>query len=201
MIEEEARNWIAARFGTAAEARVATFLEMVIAENGRQNLIAPSTVATIWARHAVDSAQLMSLGQAGSWIDIGTGGGFPGMIVALLRSDPVLMVEPRTRRAAFLQQCVDSLGLAHAQAAASKVESIGAIASTISARAVAPVEKLLRMASSCAKEDTRWLLPRGRLGEADLAFVRHHWRGAFHVEQSLTDQGSSILVLDGAPAR
>lgn len=197
MTEQEARDWIASRHGPAAEARVGAFLELLIAENQHQNLVAPSTIPMIWARHVVDSAQLARLGRPGLWVDIGTGGGFPGMIVALLRPEPLLMVEPRARRAAFLAQCVAILGLIHARVVSAKVETVRDTAATISARAVAPVEKLLRMAAGCAKEGTRWLLPRGRLTAADLAFLQRNWRGAFHVEQSLTDPASSILVLEG----
>ena len=198
MTESEARDWIGLRFGDAAVERVAAFASMVVAENERQNLIAPSTVNAIWTRHIVDSAQLVAHGKSGLWIDVGTGGGFPGMIVALLRPEPLLMVEPRRRRAAFLGSCVQALGLSNARVLGAAIEKIEEAATTISARAVASIEKLLQIASGCARGDTRWLLPRGKVDEHDLAFVRRCWQGVFHVEQSVTDEASSIIILDRA---
>ena len=198
MTEEEAREWITLRFGTIAASRVDEFLSLVAQENGRQNLIAPSTMPQIWTRHALDSAQLLKFSQEGQWVDVGTGGGFPGMIVALLRTAPIILVEPRRRRAEFLQSCVEALGLQHAEVISTKIETVVAKADVISARAVASIEKLLQIGAGCAKGTTRWLFPRGRLTETDRAWVAQHWRGVFHVEQSLTDPASSILVLDGA---
>lgn len=201
MTESDAQAWISERFGADAANRMGGFLRLVVAENDRQNLIAPSTIAQIWARHAADSAQLVPLGRDGLWIDIGTGGGFPGIVVALLRAAPVLLVEPRRKRADFLQHCVETLNLRHVHVAGAKIESIEDAADIISARAVASVENLLRIAAGCAKKSTRWLLPRGRSVEADLAALKQSWRGLFHVEQSLTDPESSILVLDEVSRR
>lgn len=196
MTEEEARAIVEARFGQSAADRIAALLALVIEENQRQNLIAPSTIATIWSRHALDSAQLQPLGREGMWIDVGTGGGFPGLVIALLRASPVLLVEPRRRRAEFLEKCIDTLGLVHVRVIAARIERVTEPASTISARAVSSIEKLLHMAAGCAKGDTRWLLPRGRFGERDIVELERDWRGVFHVEQSLTAPASSILVLD-----
>lgn len=198
MTEEQARAWVAGQFGKEAAERIEQFLALVLGENTRQNLIAPSTVEHIWARHAADSAQLALLGGRGQWLDIGTGGGFPGFVVGLLRDDPMLLIEPRRRRAEFLDRCSRELGLGHVQVSAARIESQTVEADIVSARAVAPVEKLLHMASGCAREGTRWLLPRGRFSEADLAAVKQQWRGMFHVEHSVTDPDSSILVIDGA---
>ena len=196
MTEEEARRWIAERFGDDAYALVARFLDMVVAENAHQNLIAPSTVEHIWARHAVDSAQLIALAPAaGSWVDIGTGGGFPGMIVAILRGGETVLVEPRRRRAEFLIQSAALLGL-NVRVCAVRVEAVRTKAAIMSARAVASVDKLLLAAGHCAASDTRWLLPRGQIAEGELADLQRRWAGTFHVEHSVTDPASSILVLD-----
>lgn len=201
MTEGEARGWIEERFGSAACARVADFLRLVIAENLHQNLIAPSTLSQVWARHAVDSAQLIALGPPdGMWIDIGTGGGFPGMIAAILRPQETVLIEPRRRRADFLEQSAALLNI-NARVLASRVESVAMTGVVISARAVASVDKLLLAAGHCAVTDTRWLLPRGRMADRELAHVQQHWAGRFHVEQSVTDPASSILILDGVSRR
>lgn len=201
MTEDEARDWIDQRFGTHAVDRLERFIALVIDENGRQNLIASSNVPFIWLRHAMDSAQLLLFDKGGLWLDIGTGGGFPGMVVALLRHEPVLLVEPRRRRAAFLQQCIQTFHLTHVNVSAVSVEALNVQADIISARAVAAVEKLLHIAKQCAKKDARWLLPRGRFSEQDVVDLQHDWRGTFHVEHSLTDIMSAILVIDGIAPR
>jgi 16S rRNA (guanine527-N7)-methyltransferase len=198
MTEDEARSWFVERFGEVRTAQVSAFLALVAEENGQQNLISPASVAGIWGRHAVDSAQLLfHVKQSdGAWLDIGTGGGFPGMIVAILRGDPVTMVEPRRKRAAFLQDCVDRFELRHATVAAAKVEGIDGRFATISARAVASVEKLLQAAEHCATPATRWILPRGRIEAEELARLQRDRTRVFHVEHSLTDPQSSILIVD-----
>ena len=198
MTEDEARAWFVGRFGDAKTAIVETFLNTVSEENGRQNLISPASVATIWSRHGVDSAQLLFhvKHSEGGWLDIGTGGGFPGMIVAILGDGPVTMVEPRRKRAEFLQQCVERLGLSHATVRAAKVEAVEGRFSTISARAVASVEKLLQAAEHCATPETRWILPRGRIEAEELARLQRDRTRVFHVEHSLTDPQSSILIVD-----
>ncbi|AXJ95275.1 MULTISPECIES: 16S rRNA (guanine(527)-N(7))-methyltransferase RsmG [unclassified Sphingomonas] len=196
MTEDDARSWIATRFGEAKTACVAAFLDMVRIENGEQNLIAPSTVESIWVRHALDSAQLIDMAgkDDGRWLDIGTGGGFPGIVVAILFDGMVTMVEPRKRRVAFLQDCIARLDLARAQVMPAKVEQFEGQFDIISARAVASVEKLLQAAARCATARTCWVLPRGRIEPEQLESLRRNRQWMFHVKQSLTDAGSSILV-------
>lgn len=198
MTEDDARAWFVDRSGETKTAQVATFLDLVREENELQNLISPASVATIWARHGVDSAQLLFhvKQSAGAWLDIGTGGGFPGMVVAILRDDPVTMVEPRKKRASFLQACVERLGLHHATVSAAKVEGIEGRFAIISARAVASVEKLLQASEHCATPATRWILPRGRIEAEELARLQRDRTKVFHVEHSLTDPQSSILIVD-----
>jgi 16S rRNA (guanine527-N7)-methyltransferase len=203
MTEDEAKAWVAGRFGEHATGRVGAFLDMVVAEAPHQNLIAPSTIASIWARHAVDSLQLAGMAkEATSWIDIGTGGGFPGLVVAIVAPVRIVLVEPRRRRADFLGLCIAQLGLSdRVTVEARKIETVVGTADIISARAVASVENLLHAAAHCATTGTRWLLPRGRLDEEELAALHKHWRFMFHVEQSVTNPESSIVVLDKVSAR
>lgn len=198
MTEDEARSWISERFGARKLSHLALLVDLVRSESANQSLIATSTLNHIWVRHILDSAQLVRLASAkGTWLDIGSGAGFPGLVVAVLRPGRTLLVEPRRLRAGFLEHAAHSLKLDNVEIIAAKVELVVQKATVISARAVAPVEKLLHAASGCATTSTRWLLPRGQTGEAELMQLRERWGGSFHVEQSLTDPGSSILVLDG----
>lgn len=204
MTEEQARDWVVQRYGEEAAERIDYFLNLVIVENDQQNLIAPSTIATIWARHALDSVQLIPLADRadGQWVDIGTGGGFPGMVVALAWPGHMALVEPRKRRADFLRECAERLGIAdRVTVHASKIEAVDVKADVISARAVATVENLLRAAAHCGKQETRWLLPRGRLDEREIKTLKRQWRFVFHVEHSITSADSSIVILDRVGAR
>ncbi|MEH3159862.1 MAG: 16S rRNA (guanine(527)-N(7))-methyltransferase RsmG [Sphingomonas taxi] len=198
MTEDDAKALVADRFGAGAVDRIDSFLHLVVAENDRQNLIAPSTIETIWTRHGLDSAQLMFHVEqsAEKWLDIGTGGGFPGIVVALLFNGAVTMVEPRRKRADFLQACVDHLSIPRATVLARKVEAVAGTFDVISARAVASVEKLLQAAGPCATPDTRWILPRGRIDPEYLGTLQRDKTHMFHVEHSLTDPASAILIVD-----
>ena len=84
MTEDDARSWVRARFGVSRETQLEHLLSLVRAENLQQNLIAPSTIDHLWTRHIVDSAQLLLLGSdvQGKWLDIGTGAGFPGLVIS-----------------------------------------------------------------------------------------------------------------------
>lgn len=203
MTEDDARALIGDRFGAARTERLAEFLVAVADENGRQNLIAPSTIDTIWVRHALDSAQLLFHVEQSTapWLDIGTGGGFPGIVIAILGDHPVTMVEPRRKRADFLRDCVERLAIPHATVEARKVEAIAGQFGIISARAVASVEKLLQAAAHCATPDARWILPRGRIDAEQLASLQRDRRRVFHVKHSMTDPESTILLVDRQGAR
>ncbi len=203
MTEEEAQSWLAERswWEGAAGDRLRRFVDLVLDEADRQNLISASSRDQIWTRHIVDSAQLMTLmapGDRGRWVDLGTGAGFPGLVIACLRDAPMTLVEVRPLRAAFLQRCVDALGLGHVDVLCAKVEKMRLTqpASIISARAYAPLDKLLTGASHLADEKTVWLLPKGRNGEKELEIVRRDWQAVFHVEQSITDPESVIVTIN-----
>lgn len=201
MTEDEARAWATKRFDVDQCARLDRFAAIVARENEHQNLIAPSTVATIWSRHMIDSLQLVDLAPAdGAWLDIGTGGGFPGLAVALVRDTAVHLVESRRKRAEFLRDAAEALELPHVVVHLSKVEAVDARARVVSARAVGPIAALVEAARHVASRDTVWLLPRGRLSPEERDGLGQHAR-VFHVEQSVTDPGSSIVSLRGVFGR
>jgi 16S rRNA (guanine527-N7)-methyltransferase len=201
MSEDEAYQWVAARWGREAAERLGGFAARVVEENSVQNLIAPSTEDRMWTRHLLDSAQLVPLaGDAPRrWLDVGTGAGFPGIVVALLcPATEVLLVEPRRRRVEFLTAAIEALGLVHARVEQKKVEAVRARNfDVISARAVASSDDLIRLTAHLRHEKTRYILPRGRSGREEVESLRVQWQGLFHVEQSLTDPESTIIVADG----
>jgi 16S rRNA (guanine527-N7)-methyltransferase len=197
MTEEEARRWITERFGVSRETLLAKLVEEVLDEAGRQNLVSPGTIGAMWMRHVVDSAQLLALAGdgGGPWLDIGTGAGFPGLVVACLRDAPITLCEPRRRRAEFLERTAARLGLGgRVTVAACKVERLSGRWPIISARAVASLGALFGAAAGVSDRETRWVLPKGRSAREEVEAARKTWHGSFHVEQSITDPESQIVV-------
>ena len=172
------------------------------AENARQNLVAVSTLRHLWERHLLDSAQLVRFEgrPAGSWIDIGSGAGLPGIVIACLVEGPVTLVEPRRLRADFLHRVVESLDLG-AKVLCARAERLDGRFDVITARAVAPLARLLELSHHLSTGKTTWILPKGRNAQSELAEARRAWQGMFHVEPSLTDADSRIIVGTGVKAR
>lgn len=204
MTEDDAKEWVRARFGDGGVSSLERIEALVIAESARQNLIAASTVDDIWARHLVDSAQLIPLAEAspGRWLDIGSGAGFPGLVVAALTDRLVHLVEPRRKRAAFLESAAAELGLSDRVVIhASRIEAVCEMAHVISARAFAALPALFEAAHACSNVETLWLLPKGRSAHEEVANAKRAWHGVFHVEQSITNPESQIVVARGVSRR
>lgn len=202
MTEDEARGWIRERFGVSRETRLDRYGAFLRAEAANQNLIAASTLDTLWARHFVDSAQLVPLASdasRGTWLDVGSGAGLPGLVAAILLDRPVVLVEPRTRRVEFLRYVVAELGLPSVTVQQSKVESYRPkdCAVIVSARAVAELSQLLASTVHCTDSSTIWLLPKGQSAQSEVEAAQAKWQGVFHVEPSITQPDSGIVVARG----
>ncbi|MDI1297430.1 MAG: 16S rRNA (guanine(527)-N(7))-methyltransferase RsmG [bacterium] len=200
MTEDEARGWIDTQFDVSREtwAKLEGYVATLLTAMDGQNLIAESTRAHVWARHIVDSAQLLNHAPttgSGDWIDLGSGAGLPAIVVAILGKRPVVMVESRRMRIDFLNQVIEQVGLSHARVIGGRVETTSEpAAAVISARAYAPLPRLLESARHLADEKTIWILPKGRNAQNELETTRLSWQGVFHVERSVTDADSAIIV-------
>ena len=203
--EAEARTWLAALPSVSREtmATLDQFVERLRIANASQNLVAASTVGeTMWVRHIADSAQLLTLFQLrreGRWIDLGSGPGLPGLVIAiLLQGWSVRLVESRRLRCDFLRDCVSELGLTNVNVIEGRVEQVAPAGhDVISARAFAPLSKLLANSVHLAGKNTRWLLPKGRNAVNELSSIAPAWQRLFHVEPSVTDAEAGILVGQG----
>lgn len=198
--EEEARAWLQAlpECDGAALERLELLCAMLAEENQRQNLVSAASLDQVWLRHIVDSAQLLPhvpRETPGPWLDLGTGAGFPGLVIAALRPEcEVLMVESRKRRIEWLDRARIAMGLDRAQVLGQRLEMVETRqVSVISARAFAPLDRLLPLSARFSTTDTIWLLPKGRSAQQELDDLRK-WRHVFHVEQSLTDPQAGIIV-------
>ena len=201
MDEAAARAWVEREYDVPREtmARLGAFAALLREENARQNLVSRASLDQLWSRHIADSAQLLRFAPspAASWIDLGTGAGFPGLIVALLHRGPVTLVEERRLRADFLARAADSLGL-RVEILASKVERLPPRPfDVISARAFAPLARLLDLGTALSTTKTVWLLPKGRNAQSELEALDSSWQGDFRLEPSVTDPEARIIVAEG----
>lgn len=181
--------------------RIEAYAALLVEESSKQNLIAASTVDQLWERHLLDSAQLIRLGTHGSWADIGSGAGLPGIVIAILIGAPVTLVEPRRLRAEFLgfvksRLALDTITIVHGKASAVRAKF-----DNITARAVAPASDLFAMTHHLSHSKTVWVLPKGRSAQKELDDVRAAWQGAYRLEPSLTDEAASILLATGVRPR
>ncbi|MFM9978332.1 MAG: 16S rRNA (guanine(527)-N(7))-methyltransferase RsmG [Sphingomonadaceae bacterium] len=197
MTEDEARHWLIANHDVSREtlAKLDSYAVAVAAEQRSQNLVSAATLSNFWSRHIVDSAQLLRLGGAGSWLDIGSGAGLPGLVIAVLTHGDVLLVEPRPLRANFLVRLVQALDLPRCRVAATPIARVDTETfAVITARAVAPLPKLVAMAGRFADLSTIWVLPKGRSAQSELASLPTAWQGHWSAVPSVTDPSSRILI-------
>ncbi|MGI8706109.1 MAG: 16S rRNA (guanine(527)-N(7))-methyltransferase RsmG [Sphingomicrobium sp.] len=180
------------------------YAEILGSEAKRHNLIAVSTLGSLWDRHILDSAQLVRLepGPGASWVDIGSGAGLPGIVIATLVTGPMLLVEPRRLRAEFLERAIAKLGLGQrVSVAARNVQKVSGKFDVITARAVAALDRLLAISTHLSTRKTLWVLPKGRGAQSELAEARRSWQCEAETVPSRTDPDSEILLLREVKAR
>jgi len=185
--------------------RLDRFAEVLRSWQRRMNLIAPSTEAALWTRHIADSLQLIPLApRARVWADFGSGGGFPGLAIACALADTpgahVHLVESNTKKAAFLREAARAVG-APASVHAVRIEEFVDDASkrieVVTARALAPLEKLLSMAYPLLKTGVLGLFPKGQDVGAELTEAAKYWNIEASLAPSRTDPKARIVVVRG----
>ena len=198
--------------------RLVIYSDLLVLWQKRINLVAPSTVGNVWYRHFADSAQLLELAppEPATWLDLGSGAGFPGLVVAILlasRQPPaataITLVESDQRKCAFLSEVVRQTGIsaimpvdilcARIEAAATRAKL--AKADVVSARALAPLEKLLELASPYLDQSGCGLFLKGRSAEAELAAAARIFEFSYELVPSRTERESSIVVMSGPAVR
>ncbi|MEO6113796.1 MAG: 16S rRNA (guanine(527)-N(7))-methyltransferase RsmG [Sphingomicrobium sp.] len=179
------------------------FAALLSAENRKQNLVSADSIEDLWERHLVDGAQLAGLGGGGAkrWCDIGSGAGLPGMVIAILSRQPMTLVEPRRLRADFLERAAAELGLGNVTVVAAKAKRVDGTYDVITARAVAPLDRLFAMTRHLAHSGTRWILPKGQKAKSELDDARRNWQGSFRLVPSQTHPDAAIVIADGVRPR
>jgi 16S rRNA (guanine527-N7)-methyltransferase len=183
------------------------FVELLLATQSHTNLISPASVSELWTRHIADSLQLVDLAPAARiWLDIGSGGGFPGIVLACALADQsgaaVHLVESQAKKAAFLRQVVEALhlpALVHHR----RIEegALDVVTDVVTARAVAPLQRLLGYVAPFVKSGAKALLPKGQDVEAELTEAAKYWKLEVELAPSRTNPASRILIIRGLRRR
>jgi 16S rRNA (guanine527-N7)-methyltransferase len=185
--------------------RLDRFVETLLAWQQRINLIAPSTEPKLWTRHIADSLQLLALApQAKTWVDLGSGGGFPGLVIACALADKpgarVHLVESSTKKAAFLREAARATGAPaqiHAIRIEDFVENLTMVVDVVTARALAPLVRLLAATYPLLKTGTLGLFPKGQDVDAELTEAAKCWSIQSSLAPSLTDPKAKIVRVTG----
>jgi 16S rRNA (guanine527-N7)-methyltransferase len=196
---------VAAAFDVSREtaARLQLYAELLTKWNARINLVAPATLADLWVRHIQDSTQVFALAPAtaGHWVDLGTGGGLPGLICAILAAEKMpdcrfTLIESDQRKAAFLMTAARELGLTAVTVLAQRIEAVPPqSADIVSARALAPLPALLPMViRHCAARSVA-LLPKGRDWASEVKAAQAEWNFTLTAHSSQTDSAARVLEI------
>lgn len=168
------------------------------------NLVAKSTLDHAWARHILDSAQLYRLAPArvGHWADLGSGGGFPGLVIAVIAAelDPprrLTLVDSDQRKCTFLRQAARELGLTRVSVRAERIDSTEPLAADVlSARALAPLPDLCAFAVRHLAPSGLALFPKGANHAEEQTQAGRDWRYRLSVFPSDTDPAAVVLALE-----
>lgn len=179
------------------------------------NLVAPSTLDNIWQRHFADSAQLLRLAPENvrSWVDLGSGAGFPGMVIAILLAEKqqmdgppiVRLIESDARKAAFLgeiaRRTAVAVDIVHGRIELSSTQANFEPVEVVTARALAPLERLFVLSCRFFGPDTSGLFPKGREVEREIETARKDWSFDVRLEQSLTDKEGRVAIVERLTAK
>lgn len=201
---------LAAAFGVSRETTVKleTYAALLAKWQRAVNLVAPSTIPDVWHRHFADSAQLLAhvpdpATASGAWVDLGSGAGFPGLVLAILLAgrSPVriTLIESDQRKAAFLREVARGTGVAVdilcERIGKSATQDMLRPAAVVTARALASLDALLGLALPFCGPETRCLFLKGRRSGEELVEARRHWMFEASEFQSVTDPEGRILVV------
>jgi len=180
-------------------AALATYADLLVRWQRRINLVADSTVPDLWWRHVADSAQVVAHIQeeVRTIADIGSGAGFPGLVIALMRPMfHVKLIESNAKKAAFLQEVLAQTGAGNVEILRRRAEDLsGWTADAITARACAPLDKLLAMTAGIRGSDTICMFLKGQTAERELTDAREAWNMTAQIVPSLTNPDSVLLKL------
>jgi 16S rRNA (guanine527-N7)-methyltransferase len=186
------------------EERLDRYIGLLLEWQAKTNLVAPSTLPNLWTRHVSDSLQLLALApNAKVWADLGSGGGFPGLVLACALAETpgamVHLVERNSKKAAFLREALRvtaSPGTVHLAEIGDTVDRITGPVDCVTARALAPLHQLIGFAEPLVRKGAKALFLKGQDVEAELTEATKYWNIKPHLHSSRTGGGGWIVELD-----
>lgn len=184
--------------------RLDRYLDLLRQWQAKTNLVAPSTLPHLWTRHVADSLQLLSLAPTAKvWVDFGSGGGFPGVVLACALAETpgaaVHLVERNSKKAAFLREALritSAPGIVHPKAIEDTVDSIAGLVDCVTARALAPLHQLIGFAEPLVRKGAKALFLKGQDVEAELTEATKYWNIRPILHSSLTGGQGWIVEFD-----
>jgi len=189
--------------------RLEVLIELLLKWQRITHLIAASTVPNVWTRHVADSLQLVELApEARIWVDLGSGGGFPGLVIACaLAQTPdarVHLVESNAKKAAFLREAVrltKAPAVVHSARIENFVESFDESADVVTARALAPLKVLLDQSCKLLERGGQGIFPKGQDVEVELTEAAKYWNMEASLVPSRTDSQARIVIVSALRRR
>jgi 16S rRNA (guanine527-N7)-methyltransferase len=186
------------------EARLDRYIELLLEWQAKTNLVAPSTLPNLWTRHVSDSLQLLALAPGAKvWADLGSGGGFPGLVLACALAETpgavVHLVERNTKKAAFLRETVRvtrAPGIVHLGEIGDTVDRITGRVDCVTARALAPLHQLIGFAEPLVRRGAKALFLKGQDVEAELTETTKYWKIEPKLHSSRSGGQGWIVELD-----
>ena len=179
--------------------RLETYAALLAKWQAKINLVGPATLPDLWRRHFLDSAQLLPLLPAagGTLVDLGSGAGFPGLVLAIMTGWRVHLVDSDQRKCAFLRQvALDCGALDRVTIHAKRIEQVtGMAADVVTARACAPLGELLELAEPFIGEKGTGLFLKGAQAEEELTQAQRHWTMRLDRRESISDPAGVILIV------
>lgn len=178
--------------------RLRVYVDLLAKWNSRINLVAPSTIEQAWSRHIEDSLQLSQASDAQTWCDLGSGGGFPGLVVAIAHTGPgfrMTLIESDHRKCAFLRTVIRETE-APATVLTNRIElAPPQSAEVVTARALAPLDQLLGFVERHLRPDGEALFLKGASWRQEVETAEKNWRFTYETQPSKTNPGSVILKI------
>ena len=196
------------RFSVSRETaeKLNLYVDLLLERQQVMNLISRSTLDSVWSRHIADSLQLLPLGApALRWADLGSGAGFPGLVIACALADTpgvhVHLIESTKRKAAFLAEVAETLRLpvtVHPDRIEAVLPALAPSIDIVTARALAPLDKLLSYAASALERGVKGLFMKGQNAEVELTDAKQSWHIRYDLVASETDPSGRIVMINRA---
>lgn len=192
------QQWVGVEASAPVVEKLQKYIDLVLVANAQYNLMGPKEAEHIWQRHILDSAQLYPLVQVlhpKLVMDIGSGGGFPGIVLSIMGIEQMILVESIQKKAKFLQETIDALGLS-AEMRAQRVEDLThPKPDVITARAISALENILAWCYPLCRPTTTFVLLKGTKAQEEIDVAQKCWKFEYTLTPSVTSPTGHVVEI------